>query len=782
MKKISFLIVLLFSLVSVFSQERSLSGRISDSESKSGLVGTHLSISPVNSDKVIYQGITGRDGSFTIHRLPATQIILSVSYLGYKNSKQEINLSDSDIHGFETMLEPATVEVGEVVVSATRQDRMLRDVSLPMAALNSNRIEQLPAITTANLFQDIPGVNLARDGIWATSVNIRGLAEQRIVSLVDGTRIETATDIAAGLAMIDVNDIERIEVIKGSASSLYGTGAMGGVVNIITKGGHYHDSLFVGGSAGASYQTVNSLHSENASIDMANERWYVRLSGTYRDAGNTMTPEGELPNSQFTDNNISMKLGIKPLKNHELNLNYQRFDAQDVGIPGGSAFDSASVATYPKELRNMMSATYTISPEHGALSRLRFKYFHQYILRDVELKPNANVTVTPTGNHTSNGIQLQTDWNFGNNNQLIGGVDIWQRFLSTSREKNIRSGANTTIKGEVPIPDAWFTSGGLFIQDQFSMLDKRLNLTLGGRFDLINTRNDEAIDPLYLIVNGTRNDTPPNQRITFEANNINNYSWSLDAGALYHVTAKTDLTLNVSKAYRAPSIEERFKYIDLGSKVKLGDPNLNPEQGYFIDMGTRIWDNKFQFTANVFANSMSNLIIESPGIFIYNYSANPANFDTLSALINSNVQKALLYGFDASAGYTVYRGITILASAGYVRGINTLDQTDLPQIPPLNGRLTVRYRLAGIFSSELSANLSSGQDKIAALEKTSEAYASYDLGISSASVNLWNVRLEAFGGVQNITDKAYMNHLSTNRGIIKYEPGRNYYLKLRLSF
>ena len=75
---------------------------------------------------------------------------------------------------------------------------------------------------------------MGSDGPWATSINIRGLSENRLVILVDGHRVETATDLTASFSMIDVNDIERAEVIKGAQSSLYGTGAMGGIVNIIT--------------------------------------------------------------------------------------------------------------------------------------------------------------------------------------------------------------------------------------------------------------------------------------------------------------------------------------------------------------------------------------------------------------------------------------------------------------------------------------------------------------------------------------------------------------------
>ena len=80
------------------------------------------------------------------------------------------------------------------------------------------------------------------------------------------------------------------------------------------------------------------MHAENAALLIGSKKWYLRVSGTNRDAQNTMTPEGELANSQFSDKNFSAKLAVKPFINHELKLNYQRFDARDVGIPGGAVF------------------------------------------------------------------------------------------------------------------------------------------------------------------------------------------------------------------------------------------------------------------------------------------------------------------------------------------------------------------------------------------------------------------------------------------------------------
>ncbi|MCK4661729.1 MAG: TonB-dependent receptor [Bacteroidales bacterium] len=807
MKKIKlslFLFLITYSLI--YSQNFSISGTVDDSVSSVFLQGVNIRLFDFNTKKIIdkFSTVTDIHGQFSINDIKTGKYFLKISHIGYRSFRKEINIESKNIKNLELKLSKSYVEIGEIVVSSLRQERMLKTVSLPIALVDNKAIEKLPSITTSDILQNEPGLSLSRDGIWATSINIRGLNEQRIVALIDGNRIETATDISAGLSLIDINDIERIEVIKGSASSLYGSGALGGVINIITKRAYYNNQFYVHGNLFGGYNSVNNLNSEGISLITGSKKWHAKLSGTIRNAENTQTPEGELENSQFTDNNFSGAFSFKPLKNHEIGLNYQRFYAKDVGIPGGAAFPGPSIATYPEEIREMMSATYSIKDVTKNLSKISFKYFDQYIFRDVEMFPNTPsltppgkritpVKVTPSANHNTNGILIQTDWNINKHN-LIFGIDAWQRKMVSKREKHIKIevldslgnvlATNNLIKGEVPVPDSKFKSAGLFIQDEIKVIDNKLSLLLGGRIDRINVTNEKAIDPHYTITNGVRNDNPTGQRITFEANDVTDYSWSLNVGLLYNIVPDYDITFNLSRAFRSPTLEERFKYIDLGSTVRLGDPDLKPEDGCFFDIGLKIWKPKFSITANTFINSLSNLIVEESGEFIYSYN-DTANFgivDTLPALINSNVDKALLYGFDINLKYNFYKSFVYYTSASFVRGIDTKNDVDLPLIPPFNVRIGLKYSLPKYFGTDFSCSLVSKQNKTAINEIKTGGYAKYDIQINSVPVNLKYMKMQFFAGVENITDRAYKNHLATNRGIINIEPGRNLYFKINLIF
>jgi outer membrane receptor protein involved in Fe transport len=241
-----------------------------------------------------------------------------------------------------------------------------------------------------------------------------------------------------------------------------------------------------------------------------------------------------------------------------------------------------------------------------------------------------------------------------------------------------------------------------------------------------------------------------------------------------------DLSLSAGRSFRAPSLEESFKYIDLGNFVRLGDPGLNPERGYSLDLGWRIWKPKFQFKVNGFTNWLTDMIVEKEGEFIYSYTTGVV--DTVGAFINTNVDKARLYGIDLSFQYNFYGNFILHGGGAYVRGEDTHNNTNLPLIPPMNGRVGLKYTFPKYGGVDLIAIGFADQDKIAEGETETKGFARFDLRIHSALINFEFAQVQFFGGIENIGDRAYRNHLATNRGAIAIEPGRNFYLKMKILF
>jgi len=796
---------LLFSLNS-FGQKYLLQGVVRDSVNSRAVEDVVAEVtSAASENKTHFTAISDIRGRFSIS-LPAGRYILTLKILGYTPVSHELSMNGDLQH--EYFITPQPVNLGEVEVTSLIVNRQVKKLPAPVTVVEAFKYKKLSALTLSNVLATEPGITMGNDGVWSTYINIRGLNESRLVTLIDGNRVETATDLTASLSMTDVNDVERVEVVKGAMSSLYGTGAMGGIVNIITKDGHFSEKPYLSGNVLSGFASANKLFMNHADINTGADKWYFRVSGTYGKADDMRTPEGILPNSQFTTSNIAAKMGIRPLSNHIFRLQYQRNWSTDVGIPGGNAFPGPAQATYTEIGRQLLATDYEIKDLGEKLASLKVSYFMQYIQRDVAMVPNT-VTLTPTptgfqritpemvtpiGNHFTQGGKLQSTWSLSGTNTLIAGLDIWSRNLTTERRKDIKVEVlnqagdvvktNNIVRGETPIPESSFTSAGVFIQDETHLLDDKMTLIIGGRMDQIKVKNEQGVDIDYLITNGVRNDTPPNQRITFEAGSRSSISWSANAGMLYRLFKDSDLSLSLARSFRAPSLEELFKYIDLGNYVRLGNTDLKPESGYSANLGIRVWKPRFNFQADIFANRILNMIVEAPGSFIYtiNTGVSEGLTDTLPALVNKNVSKAKLYGLDFGFQYNFHSDYVLLGSGSYVRGLDTEAGTDLPQIPPLSGRLGLRYTNSRIGSAEMTIVGATGQDRIAEGEKETGGFTRLDLALSSTRINLGGTILQIFAGIDNITNRSYTSHLSTNRGSISVEPGRNFYFRLNLGF
>lgn len=727
---------------------------------------------------------------------------ISAAFTSYgQNPGTQVLTNDS------TVFSERTVNIGEVIVSGFRFDRKVKDLPVPISVIRYFDYQKQSSLTLSNALDKEPGISMGSDGIWATNINIRGLSENRLVTLIDGSRVETATDLTASMSMIDVWEIDRVEVIKGAQSSLYGTGAMGGIVNIITKDGHFSDKPYLEGSTGSGFSTANSFFSGHGEVKAGSKKWYLRLGGTYGNADDVRTPEGEMPNSQFSYNNITTRLGYKPFKNHTLGLQYQHYQASDVGIPGGDAFPGPSEATYTDIGRYLLSANYEILNIGEKLNSVKFNYFNQDIDRNVSVIPNTvTETVLPNGNtqrttpdlmtpdgrHLTNGGQVQTTWKLSDNNTFIAGADIWSRKLTTDRIKYITvdilnpSGdiikTNIIERGETPIPESTFTSSGIFFQDEASLYGGKFKVITGGRIDGVLVKNKEGYDVDYIIMNGVENSSPA-RRITFEEGVEESISWSANAGLLFKAAGSTDLSLNIARSFRSPSLEERFKYIDLGNYVRLGDPSLKPESGLSAGLGIRKWGRDVNFRTDFFINRLSNMIVEAPGDFVYTtITGTDITTDTLPALVNSNVSKALLFGFDCQFEYNISGGFVVSGSASYTRGKDTEAGEALPLIPPFKGRLGLRYTHQKAGSLELSVTGVAKQERIAEGEQETGGYFRYDLSLNSKNFEMGKTGLQLFAGIDNIADTRYTNHLSTNRGSVSIEPGRNVYMRIIFSF
>jgi len=766
MKRYSLFFAIFISLSGpLFPQFGKVSGNIKDNSTDEPLPNVNILITDVG-----VFGTSNNLGEFLLEKVPYGKHILTFSHIGYQTEKITVDVESGIQTAPLVSLTRTSVTFGEITVSSTKYQKIIRDVSLPVEVVTQENVLKQTGTSVPEIIANEPGLSTVKDGVWATDISIRGLSRQNVVTLVDGSRIETASNLAAALSLIDLNDVDKIEIIKGGVSSLYGTGATGGVISITSKPVGYSDRLSLSGSLTSGFNTVNKGSFGNLNLNLSGPNWYTKFSGSMRYAKNTTTPIGELPNSQFKDNSISTSAGFRPTTDHELKFQYQKFSGSDIGLPGGKSFPNSATAKYSGISRELFNGEYEISHFSNSLNKTLIKYFAQKISRSVELKPNTSTTSTPSANHFTAGGLIQTNWSLSDLNHLIAGIDIWQRTYSGIRETKVITGNSTKITGDLPVPNSSYGSMGFFAQDEHRLFNDRLNVSLGGRIDQIHIENDAAKNPSYIITNGVLNSNPPaNPQSSFPAGKSDEISWSTNLSLLYNISHESDMTLNFARSFRAPVLEERFQYINLGGDIFLGNPGLKSENGYLFDLGYRLWNQNISVRANLFLNLFNDLVVDAPVVI-----------DSLYR--KENIGKAQIYGFDIQAEYNFFDDMVLFTTASYVRGEDKTGNTNLPLIAPLNGRIGLRYKNLSFGYIDVDAHFFTKQDKIAKGEKETPGYATLNLYLSSVPVYLQYMNLRVFAGIENILNKEYRNHLSTNRGTILVEPGRNIFFKINLMF
>lgn len=790
--------ILIFSLFLQIPQnsvaQYELNGKVTDSANEEPVLNAKIDIS---SEKI--STVTDEIGEFKFIGISKNLISISVSRVGYKNLFLEMRLNESEKNYIQIKIEQMEILSGEIEVYSTKIENKLKYSIFPIALVPEKEFNGKPAISIPEAISTKPGISLLRDGIWASDVVIRGLGRDNLVVLVNGDRIETANNLSARLSMIDLNSVDRIEIIKGGTSAIYGSGGTGGVVNIYTKSGQFKKNFSVNGILSGNYYSANEMFSSGLTVFLNSKNIYANIYTAFREASDTKS-SGDvfIPNSSFKDNGFSVKSGIKFGNENYITLDYQRFYTPYAGIPGGyPLFPTNAIVTYKPAERQLYGISYNKNYMKGFITNLSAKLFFQNILRNVEVFPNTkvtipatgtsparrvtNVSIYPDGEHYSKGILIQADFKTKKNNKLIGGIDSWQRKLTTSRVTNqkietLDSSNNVTSTifqstGDIPIPDSRFTSIGIFAQDEFSILNDKIFLNLSGRVDGIYVSNEQSVSPLYITKNGVTNNNPSNQKVVWESLSDNDVSWSFNTGGNYKFNDRLNFALNFSGSFRSPSLEERYQYIDLGSVVRIGNPYLEPELGYFISSSLKYWSEDINISLELFSNYLSDLVTEIPG-----------TFENRPALIKTNIGNARFAGFDFESEFNFYKSFVLYGNASYVNGENLDNNSALPQIPPFNGRIGIKFNITKFATVNFNTVLFSAQNRISNGETSTPGYSLLNLytDLNNINLNYFSVSLSA--GIENIADERYINHLSTNRGSVTLEPGRNIFLKTKFIF
>jgi hemoglobin/transferrin/lactoferrin receptor protein len=616
----------------------------------------------------------------------------------------------------------------------------------------------------ADALDAFPGISRTGESPYAQDISIRGLSGPSIVILVNGKRINTATDINARLGYINPADVERIEVLKGPLSALYGSGSTGGVVNIITrKPSEFRPEAEASGRITLSGSSNPEGGLGYGYLAVSSPRVSASISAGYRQFGKVYGfDRNEVPNSQFQDVQGRASLSWKPSDKLILTSEFIRSLVHDAGIPGGSsAMPNIARISYPRGEFTLISEDMELSLDRENLKKIEASLYFTSNRRRVRIDNVGPATpqpieLWPKADHDTYGGKLSSTWNFGNNT-LVTGLDFWTWKMESSRRRTVRVGTNYFTSIDHPSPKTEQVSIGAFASDTLE-LTQDLSLYFGGRLDRLRTKNEA----LFFV-----NPVNFSQRLLFDAGSKSDLGWQLHLGGVWRSDSGITNSFLVSSAYRAADIMERFKYINLAGLYELyGNPDLDPERSAFFEYKLGYDKGPIETSLSVFMNLISDYIAEKA--------------ETPSVRRLYNIESARIYGTEFSASYSFPRDFKLSGSLAYLYGDDRANDQPLPGVAPLDIKLSLEYSPPSGFWAGISHRRIGAQTRtpLGVSPSKKADVTSLQLGYLYAGRVTHDLSLV----VDNLFDEEYKNYLANERGYTIWEPGLSASINYTFSF
>lgn len=511
------------------------------------------------------------------------------------------------------------VELSEIIITATRTEKKLNEVPISVTLVDEEELRRNPALDVPTQLAKVPGVQI-HGQTGTRRVQIRGMSGARTLILVDGVKQSELRGIDGSFYNIDPANIERIEVIKGPASVLYGSDAMGGVVNIITKKGGKANKL-VNVYTGLVYDGSTDSFEPKAAVYGRKDGFYYRFSGSGVNANDRDTPEGKLWHTAFTQREYAGNMGYDWDKG-SIDLSFDNYQGTSETMPSTTRnsrtvptdpWETASLTTLggtPKNDRTGYTAKLTLTDLSDNFKKLTVTGFYQELRRESDTLAtfrntsyaNGALTAKTYNDHDSRGGSIQTEWLFGTSHRVIVGMDYDKsefdstglRYATTGgvTSRDLRAGFQETL--------------AFFAQDEWS-LTKDLTATLGLRYTDIETEL-------------TKYSTNPSMR---DKSSDSKLVGSL--GFVYSGFENFYLRALYSQGYRDGNLLQKF----MGSgTMMLPNPELDPETSDNYEIGVRYSNGNFNLDFAVFYNELTDgLSMKEVAPNVYQY----INFDKVKS-------------------------------------------------------------------------------------------------------------------------------------------------------
>ncbi len=737
-------------------------GRVVD-----GVTGEPIVSAQVRIRELGRSDLSHGDGAFHFLDVAPRSYTLVAQRIGYAPVEMRVQVVDGGTIDVELQMMPSALELTGVVVTGTGRERGAGETFRPTTVVSDAELRRQLESSLAGTIDHVPGIAQRYNGPAAAQPVIRGMGGDRVLVLEDGQRTgdlsTTGADHAVG---IDPISVERIEIVRGPAGLMYGSNALGGVINVVREEVPRTLPETVSGGVSLQGESANRGAAGGAAILVPHGRMAVRADISGRTAQDIRTPLGPLPSSGISS--FSGGLGLSRIQSWGYFGAAVRENDLDYGVPGefgGEAIPGAhedGVEIRSRRRTGRIEAGHFLG--FGPFSSLSFDangVLYQH--REIEGVTDSNVEV----------VGARFENRFGSANLLLrhdhqadpvfteGAVGLY-----VSGRELITGGGFTGTR------DAREFSGAGYIFEELGVEPFRLQI--GARYDWTRV-TPRDLTPIFT---GSR-EIAVRER-TFGA-------VSASTGVLVEPWEGISIGGSLARAFRTPSVEELFSdgphLADYSYNI--GSPELGSEIGLGTDLFVRITRPRLTAELSGFRNSIRNYIHYAP---TGELDPRFARFPVFAA----RGADAMFEGGEVAVQWEAVRRLVLEGAAAYVRGTRKEDRDPLPGIPPLNGFLGFRYDseiffVNGAWDAVASQNrvprpivVSPGQSDPILTERPTSGHNGLDLGAGfrwTARGTLQTITVQ----IRNATDAVRRDHLSRIKDVAP-QPGRDIQLLYRVQF
>ncbi|MFD2285516.1 TonB-dependent receptor [Pedobacter petrophilus] len=743
MKKLQLIrLMIIYTLISstAFATAlKDITGKVIDASNNQALAGATIYIPDLK-----VTAVTNNDGEFTINNLPSKgSYLMEVHYIGYKTATQIVNFATPPNITFA--LQPTAIETREVVITGSMISSTSKRNSASSTVIGKDQL-LAPSTNLIDALTRIPGVSQITTGPSISKPVIRGLGYNRIVTLDDGIKQQGQQWGDEHGIEIDQFKSDRVEVLRGAASLIYGSDALGGVINLLEPSTAPDGQ--VKGELITNYSTNNGL-TANSLMLTGNENGFVwRARGTYKNAYSFKTPTGYFPNSGFNETDLSGMVGLNKSWGYS-HLNVSSFrnnigfydpslDAngnfvKEDGDPFlNSEFKSRSLEYPRQDIRHFKIALNNNFILGNGNLKADFGY-QQNQRRELEDGPSPSLF-----------FDLKT-YN-GDLKYYLHEMDGWQPVFGVSADAG-RSQNKADDEFLIPNYNTYGIGAFAYVKKNW----ESNTLSIGARYD-------------YRKNNGKQLFVDDEERFAPFQNKFSNVSGAL--GFTHQFNEELNFKANAGSAFRAPNPAELASNgVHEGTfRYEIGNPNLSPERSYQVDAALEYEGKIISASASVYNNYIHNFIYAS------NNGETTISEGNQYRVYRYGQVNANLYGAEASLTIHPVSFIHFENTFGYVHAHNNSLDRPLAFIPAgtLRNELRFEPKFKGTNDAYLSVGINSAfkQTRVDnTFETPTSGYTLLNAGIG-ATFNLGKQPVKLSVSGNNLLNQKYYDALS------RYKPGR----------